>query len=1119
MIQYFLEVTIAWTLFYSIYFFFLKKETFFNVNRWYLIHTLWIGALIPLLKKLPIYFESTQPIITEPVAFIQYSTQYITNTVEAPLTTHAFDYLAWVVVAYFIGVLFSSFRMVLGLYRIYGYYQLGEKQKLGQITLVVSDSFHLPFSFLDKVFVHRTLMESPSFREILDHEITHVKSRHTYDVLFMEAMSIFYWWNPIIYLYKKSLRQTHEYVADAYASQHSQKKNYGHILLGQSSSGIELALTNQFFNTHLKKRITMLYKEKSARHKLGKYLLVIPLFLFLCALYSFDSDTIPKHVQQRINEIPVDQIIDCYKTEQESCDKEILKTTFSLVNDFPEHLEEIIVQVEKRFKDKGHEINIVHDGPQFLELDKPESLKAELDAKLDKEFFTQTKEEAFMKGESILSSYKRLIKKYAFYEEYIQGEFERRAMFYGSEIKIIKDEDSNYSIVKSPVSNLRLMISHDSDILKAGETYTFTAIHPNVKEADIKINFSPSIGHSVIQSSKDVRASSDNSHSFSYSPERATGPHEDFTVSVSSGDEVAIMKFKIIGSDKAEEKKENEIQKKEIITLHNGEKIDLDQSDSLTVDGHIEHIDDKKIIKKRFGLDIDENTSVINLVGEVREIKSSKKQAGSAIKRIVSPETYVSEREYYTEGMTDPLIVINGKISESDDEHYFTESKIQTIDVLKGEAAIAKYGYQAKRGVIEFNILDKPVQSDNEEVFKVVQEMPRFPGCEDIDDDKEARSKCSLEKLSSWIQSNIVVPPHVIKERLDGKVYIQFIVEKDGSLSNIKVVREIHDCGSSAIELLKKMNHEIRWIPGKQRGKKVRVLFTLPIKYAYQNQDEKHSDQSALNMPPHPPLPPEVAIQKLLDECEEPVILVNDQRITKEAFHDLDQSQWLTLKVSDKCNLMEEYKDNEDDCGVILLTTKEEVENSTDVTVKSNVDCDDPIFIVDGERMNAPEDIDPDDIEKIYVYKDEVPDRYMEYKNTCGIVEIITKRGKRKDKKKVKEERDRIEPDADKKVLVEEENHSDMGQEDYRLNQNVPNPFRDRTTIEFYLPAEQEATLHILNVEGKVVKEISEIYTKGKNSIEIRKEDLSSPGVYYYQLQSGKFSKTRKFILVEGKQE
>jgi len=118
-----------------------------------------------------------------------------------------------------------------------------------------------------------------------------------------------------------------------------------------------------------------------------------------------------------------------------------------------------------------------------------------------------------------------------------------------------------------------------------------------------------------------------------------------------------------------------------------------------------------------------------------------------------------------------------------------------------------------------------------DQVFKVVEQMPRFPGCEDISDTYEAK-KCADRMMFTYITENM-------KNRLSFKwhlrndrVVVQFIVEKDGTLTNFKCVRS--NCERScdeAIAVVEGMNQmESRWISGKQRGENVRVLFTLPIR-------------------------------------------------------------------------------------------------------------------------------------------------------------------------------------------------------------------------------------------------------------------------------------------------
>ncbi len=119
------------------------------------------------------------------------------------------------------------------------------------------------------------------------------------------------------------------------------------------------------------------------------------------------------------------------------------------------------------------------------------------------------------------------------------------------------------------------------------------------------------------------------------------------------------------------------------------------------------------------------------------------------------------------------------------------------------------------------------VQSE-QEIFKVVEQNPNFPGCEDVIDRKE-RQKCAEEKMLQFIYNNIIYPPVARDNGVQGMVVLQFVVEKDGSISNIKIVRDVGaGCGDEAQRVVSKMP---LWNPGKQRERPVRVQFTLPVKF------------------------------------------------------------------------------------------------------------------------------------------------------------------------------------------------------------------------------------------------------------------------------------------------
>jgi protein TonB len=119
-----------------------------------------------------------------------------------------------------------------------------------------------------------------------------------------------------------------------------------------------------------------------------------------------------------------------------------------------------------------------------------------------------------------------------------------------------------------------------------------------------------------------------------------------------------------------------------------------------------------------------------------------------------------------------------------------------------------------------------------EEIFKVVEDMPRFPGCEDLPT-KEERKQCADKKMLEFIYKNIKYPAIARENGVEGTAVVQFVVETDGSITDANVVRDPGaQTGAEALRVVNLMKEQgIQWIPGKQRGRAVRVQFNLPVRF------------------------------------------------------------------------------------------------------------------------------------------------------------------------------------------------------------------------------------------------------------------------------------------------
>jgi TonB family protein len=158
--------------------------------------------------------------------------------------------------------------------------------------------------------------------------------------------------------------------------------------------------------------------------------------------------------------------------------------------------------------------------------------------------------------------------------------------------------------------------------------------------------------------------------------------------------------------------------------------------------------------------------------------------------------------------MDNALIVIDGKISEQKLAD-IDPDKISTMSVLSGTTAINRYGEKGKNGVIELHT------KQEEQPFVVVEQMPEFPG--------------GTEAMMTWINANVKYPPEAVKEKVEGKVYVTFVVNVSGKVKDAIVTNSVnHLLDNEAIRVISAMPD---WKPGMQAGKAVAVQFNVPVEF------------------------------------------------------------------------------------------------------------------------------------------------------------------------------------------------------------------------------------------------------------------------------------------------
>jgi hypothetical protein len=155
----------------------------------------------------------------------------------------------------------------------------------GEINIYEVDKSIIPFSFGNAIFINPDLHSEAELKEILRHELVHVKQRHTLDIIWTEILCIFNWYNPFAWLLRHAVRQNLEFIADTNVLESGvDKKQYQYLLL--KVMGVpEFRLASPFNFSSLKKRIVMMNKNKSARSQWLKFLFILPLLAVLLVAF------------------------------------------------------------------------------------------------------------------------------------------------------------------------------------------------------------------------------------------------------------------------------------------------------------------------------------------------------------------------------------------------------------------------------------------------------------------------------------------------------------------------------------------------------------------------------------------------------------------------------------------------------------------------------------------------------------------------------------------------------------------------------------------------------------------------------------------------------------------
>ncbi|WP_439481036.1 M56 family metallopeptidase [Cyclobacterium plantarum] len=328
MIIYLIKIILCSALLILVYKALLEKERMHRFNRAYLLGSLAFSILVPFFT----FNQGTQHLpfagsmATETVFILDKGVSEQTIDVK-----NNYQPIIYLTVYVFIAVLlFLRFAVNLKILLQRAWRNTIIKYKNSEIVLI--DQYVTPHSFLNYIFVHADdYLKGNIQKEILLHEFAHVKQKHSWDIIFFEIVQVLFWFNPMLFIYRKALLLNHEFLADeAVIGVNNDVSAYQRLLLEIVCQQRSSFITSQFKYSITKQRLLMMTKTKSFRNALCKQLAVVPILGISLLLFSTKINAQETNIIEESKKIEVQSTKDGITEEQLSEFDDIVS---SILND------------------------------------------------------------------------------------------------------------------------------------------------------------------------------------------------------------------------------------------------------------------------------------------------------------------------------------------------------------------------------------------------------------------------------------------------------------------------------------------------------------------------------------------------------------------------------------------------------------------------------------------------------------------------------------------------------------------------------------------------------------------------------------------------------------------
>lgn len=904
---------------------------------------------------------------------------------------------------YLLGVSFMLLRLVTGLGKIYQLYKNAEKVKQHGFIFAYNEKPHLPFSFLNIIFLSKGVDFGEKLNKVIVHEITHVKQWHSLDVLITEVLQVFFWFNPVLIFYKKSLKDAHEYLADQTVVTQSDYKSYVHLLMHTSSNSLEGHLVNSFFNSQIKNRIAMLSTKHSNPRATLRYIILIPmigLFTYLLASNKY----VGKFYEDSISAITNDTITPPQFKKQETAGNRDSYPVGKWKNG------------KLRMGDYTYDI-LNYDAQEDFNLDEWEIIAVNHPGKKHYDIHLQSLKKDFVKGIG------RNLKLPGIYREQ-----PKEYIWKDSKLTFM---DLEYTIVNKVVNgtfDLSEWITNSKyDQKNSKVEITLLEKKANLTESNILPPAPPP--PPPPSAPKEI---------FRIVEEMPRFPGcEDLKGTIKEKEDCAKEKLLMfLGSNVKYPKiaRENGIEGQAVIQF------------TVTKMGDIEDV----VVLRDPGAGMGEASKVVVEAMNTMPLKwTPGRQKGVPVN-----VQYTVPLKFKLNNDTSPINKEN-------------QSPAQFSNVPPPPPPPPPPPFKA-------------------EIFKIVEEMPRFPGCEDAKLSDGAKLECAKGKLMQYIGTHINYNAKARENGVEGVAVVQFTITKKGDIKDVVILRDPgNGLGDDAKKVISSMNEmPSKWIPGRQRGVAVDVQYTVPVKFKLNGSNKTNDEKAGEKQIVVVGYRPEKNNEKTEQDNKEtfakptladgiglkPLIIVDGKKVADNQMKNINPSDIVSINVHKTRQELLKYTNQPDLYGgLVVVTTK----NVTKVQEKRAVGK----YFVDGKLsdQNTVNTLKPDEIE---------------------IMEVVKGKGKN-----------------DGTVLIRTKGSVSNGNLSLSV---VPNPApRDRLSVNIQSKSDQApVALKVYDTAGKLLHSQTVEMTNGKGSTEI---NLSSKSVISAQVlivaEQGKHADVVKAIL------